>query len=158
MIIYDNMIYFMMANDISRERNNIFRSNEMISRERNSSYPNPMDPRWRMIFRGNEITYCVRTKWFRGNEITYFVRRKWFRGNEITYFVRTKWFRGNEITYIFSTDVPLGAPYYGHHRLPILPVTNSVHRGFLGVDMRVGFQLRGQTAWFLIHHIGGLAE
>ena len=36
MIIYDNMIYFMMANDISRERNNIFRSNEMISRERNN--------------------------------------------------------------------------------------------------------------------------
>ena len=83
MIIYDNMIYFMMANDISRERNNIFHSNEMISRERNSSYPNPMDPRWRMIFRGNEITYCVRTKWFRGNEITYFVRTKWFRSNEM---------------------------------------------------------------------------
>ena len=36
MIIYDNMIYFMMANDISRERNNIFRSNEMISTERNN--------------------------------------------------------------------------------------------------------------------------
>ena len=43
MIIYDNMIYFMMANDISRERNNIFRSNEMISRERNN------------IFRSNEM-------------------------------------------------------------------------------------------------------
>ena len=43
MIIYDNIIYFMMANDISRERNNIFRSNEMISRERNN------------IFRYNEM-------------------------------------------------------------------------------------------------------
>ena len=62
MIIYGNMIYFMMANDISRERNNIFRSNEVISRERNSSYPIPMHPRWRMRFRGNEITYFVRKK------------------------------------------------------------------------------------------------
>ena len=43
MIIYDNMIYFMMANDISRERNNIFRSNEMISRERNNIKKNSTD-------------------------------------------------------------------------------------------------------------------
>ena len=55
MIIYDNMIYFMMANDISRERNNIFRSNEMISRERNNIFrSNEMISRERNDFEGTK--------------------------------------------------------------------------------------------------------
>ena len=38
-----------------------------------------------------------------------------FRGNEITYFVRTKWFRGNEIILIFFHRCPLSTePLRGH--------------------------------------------
>ena len=66
-----------MANDISRERNNILRSNEMILRERNN------------ILHSNEMISRERNNIFRSNEMI----------------------RGNEITYVFSTDVPLGAPY-----------------------------------------------
>ena len=46
-----------MANDISRERNNILRSNEMISRERNNIlHSNEMISRERNnIFRSNEM-------------------------------------------------------------------------------------------------------
>ena len=46
-----------MANDISRERNNILLSNEMISRERNN------------IFRSNEMISRERNNIFRSNEM-----------------------------------------------------------------------------------------